>query len=518
MKPSFFVHTVLSGFLLAVPAVFAQQRVTAVDSSLVGPVWSGHPVDFAFVAKGDTLYAAWYHGNTRQIVVAVKPPAGAWRSRTLTGAAATVGWDSHNSITLVVDGQGLLHLAGNMHNNPLRYWRSDVPGEIDSLKQVTSMVGTQETSVTYPVFVKALNGDLIFIHRDGGSGNGNHLINKWDPGTKTWSRLLSTNLFSGSSTSGMRSVYFGDNDAGPVAGPDGWYHLFWFWRATPDAGSTHRVSYIRSGNLTSWFTATGTAVTLPITFDNNPGVIVDNVPQFAGLINRGQIGFDSQNRPIITYHKHDSTVAGGYTQCYNARLENGSWVVYKTTNWPYRWSFGGGGSLVIQIQLGPVTRQPDGRLTQWYSHWQLGRGVMVLNEATLQPVQVLPDAYWPKPLDTAYRVVNSNSTQTANPLQMQVNWASVRSPSNPAVVHALRWETWPENADAARATSPPAGELMYYRMNDPNAVAIARPGRPRAGAVRTPALRVMDGRVIVLPDGDGPADLTGRMLPEPPAK
>jgi hypothetical protein len=394
----------------AAPAT-AQQRVVATDSTLVNRVWSGHPVDFAFVQKGDTLYAAYYHGNTRQITVSMRHPvSGIWRHKTLTGAAATVGRDSHNSITMVVDAQGLLHVAGNMHNNPIRYWRSDAPGEIDSLKQVTSMVGTQETSVTYPVFVKALNGDLVFIHRDGGSGSGNHLINKWNPSAKTWARLLGTNLFTGASTTGTRSVYFGDNDAGPVAGPDGLYHLFWFWRATSDAATTHRVSYMRSANLTDWTTATGAPVTLPVSFDNNPGVIVDNVPQNAGLINRGQIGFDSQNRPIITYHKHDSTAAGGYTQCYNARLENGTWVVYKTTSWPYRWSFGGQGSLVIRIQLGPVERRPDGRLTQWYSHWMLGKGVMVLNEATLRPDTVLPDAYWPKALDTAYRVENSTST------------------------------------------------------------------------------------------------------------
>jgi hypothetical protein len=497
--------------LVSAASCWAQQRVTVTDSSLVGSVWSGHPVDFAFVAKGDTLYAAYYHGTSRQIVVAIKPPGGPWRSKTLTGAAAMVGWDSHNSIMMVVDAQGLLHIAGNMHNNPIRYWRSNVPGEIDSLVQVTSMVGTQESSVTYPVFVKALNGDLVFIYRDGGSGSGNHIVNKWNPETKTWGRLLGTALFSGSSTTGTRSVYFGDNDAGPVSGPDGWYHLFWFWRATSDAGSTHRVSYMRSPNLTSWFTATGTSVTLPVSFDNNPGVIVDNVPQFAGLINRGQIGFDSQNRPIITYHKHDSTVAGGYTQCYNARLENGSWVIYKTTNWPYRWNFGGGGSLVIQIQLGPVTRQPDGRLTQWYYHWQLGKGVMVLNEATLQPIEVLPDAYWPKVLDTAYRVVNS--TSTGSPLQMQVNWTSVRSPTNSAVVHALRWETWPENADAARAVSPAAGNLMYYRMNDPNATAVA-PVNRRAGARSAIRLRVVNDRVVAIPDGEGePSDLNGRRIP-----
>jgi hypothetical protein len=501
--------------ILAGSPLHAQVRVTALDSSTVNSIWSGHPVDFALVAKGDTLYAAYYHGNTRQIIVSMRSPAtGLWKHKTLTGAAATVGWDSHNSITMVIDAQGRIHLAGNMHNNPLRYWRSDVPGEIDSLKQVTSMVGTQETSVTYPVFVQALNGDLAFIHRDGGSGGGNHLINKWNPGTLTWSRLLSTNLFSGASTSGTRSVYFGDNDAGPVAGPDGWYHLFWFWRATPDAATTHRVSYMKTANLTSWFTSAGTPITLPVSFDNNPGVIVDDVPQYAGMINRGQIGFDAQARPILTYFKYDSTVAGGYTQLYNARLENGAWVVHKTTSWQARWSFGGTGSLVIQIEFGPVLLNANGQLTQWYKHWLHGKGVLILDPVTLQATQTLPDAYWPKALDTAYRVVNS--TANGNPLQMQVNWLSVRSSTNASIVHALRWETWPENADQARAVSPPAGDLKYYRMSDPNVTALSggRASAPRAG--KAPLLNRAHGVLRVNPAGKDPTDMRGRSLPSPP--
>lgn len=504
-------------FFAAVPAS-AQQRVTAVDSSLVNTIWSGHPVGFAFISKGDSLYAAYYHGNSRQLTISMRNPAtGLWKQKTLTDGNATVGWDSHNFITMTFDAQGLLHVSGNMHGNVLRYWRSDVPGEIDSVKPVASMVGTLETQVTYPVFIKGTGGDLIYMYRSGASGSGDQIINKWNPGNKTWTRLLSTALFSGSSTSGTRSTYFGSPTGGPVFGPEGiFYHLFWFWRATPDAATTHRVSYMRSTDLTNWKTPTSVAVTLPVSFDNNPGVIVDNVPQFAGLINRGEIGFDSQKRPIITYHKFDSTVAGGYTQCYNARLENGAWVIYKTTSWPYRWNFGGGGSLVIQIQLGPVTLQPDGRLTQWYSHWQLGRGVMVLNEATLRPDTVLPDAYWPKALDTAYRVVNS--TSTGSPLQMEAHWLSVRSATNPSVVHALRWETWPENADAARAVSPPAGTLKYYRMSDPNVTSII-PSRPLPGSRNALRLRVVNGRVVAIPEDEAlpPVDMRGRAVP-PPAR
>ena len=107
---------------LACPPASAQLRVIAADSSVVGPIWSGHPVDFSFISRGDTLYAAYYAGNSRELTVARRNPAsGTWSTKTLTGAAATVGWDSHNSIVMVIDAQGLIHIAANMHNNPLRY-------------------------------------------------------------------------------------------------------------------------------------------------------------------------------------------------------------------------------------------------------------------------------------------------------------------------------------------------------------------------------------------------------------
>ena len=460
------------------------------------------------ISKGDTLYAAYYANSGKSMTVSMKTPNGAWKHKTL---ATAIGWDSHNYVTMAFDAEGLLHVSGNMHNVALIYFRSDTPGDIDSLKRVTSMVGTLESSVTYPVFVKGSNGDFFFMYRNGESGSGDQIINKWNPGAKTWSRLLSTALFSGASTTGTRSAYLGSPTAGPVAGPgDATYHLFWFWRATADAATTHRVSYIRTSNLTSWRTAQDIQVTLPISFDNNPGVIVDDVPQYAGLINRGQIGFDSEKRPIITYHKFDSTQAGGYTQLYNARLENGAWVIHKTTNWPARWSFGGTGSLTILIEFGPVTLNANGQLTQGYKHWLLGKGVLILDPVTLQATQTLPDAYWPKALDTAYRVVNS--TSSGNPLQMETHWLSVRSSTNASIVHALRWETWPENADAARSVSPPGGSLMYYRVSDPNVTGLKGAALERAldKAVR---MTRHNGVIRVNPTGRDPTDIRGRSLP-----
>lgn len=440
---------VLAALCLCLQTAPAQQRLVALDSTQVAMVWSGHPVDFALLEKNDTLYAGYYAADPdRQLTIARRLPSGAWNR---TGLNTAVGWDSHNYIAMLLDGQNRLHVSGNMHSSPLVYYRAGASGDVASLARVGSMVGREEASVTYPVFFRGPNGEFLFMYRDGVSGGGNQILNRWNPAGSSWSRLLDTPLFDGQ---GARNAYLGGPSAGPVTGPDGFYHLFWFWRSTADAATTHRVSHIRSRDLAQWQTGAGAAVPLPVRF-STPGVTVDPIPERAGLINRGQIGFDAQGRPVITYHKYDDGPQG-YTQLYNARLENGAWRVYRTTDWTYRWNFGGTGSLVIEIEFGPVTLNPDGTLTQWYRHARLGRGVLVLNPATLHADQVRPDAYWPAGLEPARRG------------GMEVHWVQARSGSDPAVVHALRWETLPANQDQPRATAPAPVPLMWYRLRDPN--------------------------------------------------
>ena len=62
------------------------------------------------------------------------------------------------------------------------------------------MVGSNEQSVTYPEFFQGPTGNLVFIYRDGGSGNGNHIFNTYDTGTRAWRRLLGTPLTDGAGT------------------------------------------------------------------------------------------------------------------------------------------------------------------------------------------------------------------------------------------------------------------------------------------------------------------------------
>lgn len=416
----------------------AGEVVEAVD---IAEVWSGHPVEFSLVTRGDRQYAAFFDAERRMTVVSRTLGSSTWETKTLP---STLGWDSHNYVALALDELGHVHVSGNMHNVPLVYFRTTTPNDISSLTQVSSMVGANESSVTYPEFFTGPAGNLIFIYRDGGSGNGNHIFNKYDAAARAWSRLLDTPLTDGQ---GQYNAY----PVGPIQGPNGFWHLVWVWRDTPDASTNHDLSYARTSDLVSWEAASGQPVSVPITLST--GDVADPVPAGGGMINNNtKVGFDAQNRPIIAYHKYD---AQGNTQLYNVRFENGAWVVHQTSNWDYRWDFGGGGTLVFEIEVEPVDLQSDGTLTQRYYHAQYGGwGAFRLNPDTLEAeASIEPPLPYPIELDTP----------TSSTPEMVTRWQadSGESPDS-SVVYLLRWETLPSNRDEPRDAIPPPTMLRLY--------------------------------------------------------
>jgi hypothetical protein len=198
-----------------------------------------------------------------------------------------------------------------------------------------------EQRMTYPIFLKDGAGRLILKYRDGGSGNGNEIYDVYDTASSKWSHLLATPLVDGE---GQRNAYF----VGPTLGPDGLFHLAWVWRETPDAETNHDLSYARSRDLVHWEKSDGVPLKLPITLAN--AEIVDPVPVEAGMINNNTvIGFDSDRRPVITFHKFD---AQGNTQIFLARREAKRWNIVPITRWrDFRWDFRGRGSLDMRLAV-----------------------------------------------------------------------------------------------------------------------------------------------------------------------
>lgn len=407
------------------------------------PSW--FPVGFSLLTHGETQYVAYYDEDHQMIVAERRLGDKKWRKVELP---SKVGWDSHNYITMAVGPAGDLHLSGNMHCVPLIYFRTQKPGDITTFKRLP-MTGQGEDRCTYPRFLKDAKGHLLFNYRLGGSGNGKRLWNRYDPKTKTWSRFFKTPMFDGK---GKCNAY----PLGPLKGPRGLFHVVWVWRETPDCATNHDLSYARSRNLKRWETAGGQPVDLPLTTDVKE-LVVDPVPVGGGIINGCEkLAFDSQNRPIISYHKRDKN---GHMQIFLARFKGGKWQRHAVTDWKKEVDFGGRGAMpFIGIRISGLKRVNPSRFVITYRHRDHGSGRIVLNQETLQPVD--------EQVSLARQVPRSVMKPKIDFPEMRVKAAEDLGDSGQQdVKYMLRWETLPAHHDRPRKPPlPPSSTLQLLRL------------------------------------------------------
>jgi len=444
----------LAGSLLAVttlaepdskPNEYSFRRETIEETLDVAEVLAGFPVRFCLLTKDDRQVVAYYD-KARQMTVASRTlGSDQWQTQVLP---SRIGWDSHNYVTMAIDHDGQLHVSGNMHNVPLIYFRTEKAGDISTLKQY-AMTGKLEDRVTYPKFLKDHRGELIFTYRHGGSGNGNTIYNRYNRKKHFWTRLLDTPLFDGE---GRRNAY----PLGPVRGPDGWFHVVWVWRDTPDCATNHHLSYVRSRDLIHWESAFGEPVKLPIKMSQKE-LWVDPIPIHGGIINGGEkLAFGADNRPIITYHKSDEK---GNMQIYAARPAEKTWAVHQLTDWNKPVVFGGRGSMgFIGIRVSEVIQAEPGVLTMTYQHQDYGEGQLVMDAETLKPLnRTLPAVpEFPKEM---------TGIQSDYPGMGIQRVSDIGNSDEAGVRYLLQWETFGRNYDRARKPPlPKPSMLKLYKL------------------------------------------------------
>jgi hypothetical protein len=409
-------------------------------------VWAGQRVWFDFVEQSNHQMIAYYDSN-RQMSVAVR------KMRDVNGApwsyhkvSSWLGWDAHNKVEVAFDKNGIIHLMGNLHGNKLVYFKSSSPYDPRTLEKVDVMVDKAvEQKMTYPEFFKDPDGELILKYRDGSSGNGRWFYSKWNAETGSWAHLHETVLLSGEN---VRGIY----PYGPVIGPDGYAHMTITWRETPIASSNHDLSYARSKDLINWESSDGSPIKLPIVFAT--GEIIDPIPEHGGLLNgRHPIGFDKQNRVLVTYQKYDEDTL---SQVFINRREADGWVIKQVSDWDDVYAdLDRSGALDLPL----VTNEPayvnvDGNIVV-SALLENKRWEWVLDHDDLSVISggvvkfALPKAI------TQYDLDNDIPQRVIPMMEDQ---------SRKSTEYYLSWEAMQPNRDQARADIPPASTLRVHRI------------------------------------------------------
>jgi hypothetical protein len=348
---NFFVICILMlGFSL--PGI--SQSAKKVKEIPVGLGWANNSINTVVFRKnslcsfGNTQYISYYNNEGFVVLGKRKLSSSKWELRT-TNFKGNVA-DAHNSISMMVDGEGYLHLAWNHHGNKLHYCKSIKPGSLELTEELT-MTGSLEQKVTYPEFYSLPDGNLLFLYRDGQSGQGNLVIDGYNIKEKKWTQLH-TNLIDGEK---KRNAYWQ-----ACVDAKGTIHISWVWRESPDVSSNHDMCYARStdGGLT-WENSKGEKYKLPVNVAT--AEYVCRIPQKSELINQTSMYADENGNPIIaSYWKDKGDVAPQYHIIYK---EGDQW---QTQNLGFRktdFSLSGAGTKRIPISRPQVVswQEKDGK-------------------------------------------------------------------------------------------------------------------------------------------------------------
>lgn len=338
--------------LLGTLPATAQKTGKEVKSVAVDSGWAANSINAVVFRKNslasfrDTQYISYYDKDRYVVLGKRKLGERQWQLRRTVyrGNAA----DAHNSISIMVDGAGYLHMAWDHHNNRLHYVRSLRPGSLELTGELP-MTGKVENKVSYPEFYRLPGGNLLFMYRDGGSGQGNLVINKYNIATTQWTQLHN-NLIDGQR---QRNAYWQAH-----VDSKGIIHISWVWRESPDVASNHDLCYARSadGGIT-WERSTGEKYVLPITAASAEYAL--RIPQKSELINQTSMSADATGRPFIASYWRDS--ASAVPQYHLVYRGGNGWQTCRLDLRKMSFSLSGGGTKRIPISRPQVMVSGKGR-------------------------------------------------------------------------------------------------------------------------------------------------------------
>lgn len=244
-------------------------------------VWRTADYEYCIVTRLD-----WH------ILICQRPRSGtSWTVVDVTNIALTGAYDptfgpvevsdSHYAVSMAVDGQGYIHLSGNMHQEPMKYIKSVNPHDISAWAQAPNpsnwLVSGADVS-TYQAYEVFSDGTLIWIQDQSDTLNPvGRDQTMWrlgpNPGD-TWEPCLGTGEIMSTINLGVNNL--ADTDSVPdraymlnlFVDKNDTLHCVFVWRIeTNDPATMQEHFYVRSHDKGStWENVLGEAVSAPFTY------------------------------------------------------------------------------------------------------------------------------------------------------------------------------------------------------------------------------------------------------------
>ncbi|MFH7179689.1 BNR-4 repeat-containing protein, partial [Klebsiella pneumoniae] len=219
----------------------------------------------------DSFQGAEYYGICKEYGVAgkhqvelVKRAADGTLTRSLCkntdGTTAEFDNDiGHNNPSVIVDGDGYIHVFTSMHMNLLRYFKSAAPNDVTNMVDASWNFPDVDWTYTYPTVARGPEGDVYVMMRRSNRTPVNDtkrpgVVYRYRLASKTWERYAPV------AEADNRSIYPDDM----MAFADG-LHLLFQWAHYPSSAVRHVGEYGVIGTDGLMRTINNTPLPMPVT-------------------------------------------------------------------------------------------------------------------------------------------------------------------------------------------------------------------------------------------------------------